>query len=161
MKKILFLLISLILIGCGTRTKKTEKTKTETSSSATVSKTENVDFKNSAESKTDLSQYLKESGLKINSTGKPYTLQYNGVVFSGDANLEFSDKEEKLMVKTITKQQLIYKSKTTYKSSTHHKTIYHKKTMDLKSERSSWWLFVLLYFAGLSTIPLIKYFIKK
>ena len=47
------------------------------------------------------------------------------------------------------------------KSIIHHKTLIAKKDTDLKSERSSWWLYVLLYFAGLVTIPLIKYFIKK
>lgn len=161
MKKLLFLMISIILIGCGTRTKKTEKTKIETSLNSDVSKTENTELKNYFQSQADLSQYLKEIGLKINSTGKPYQLQYNGVVFSGDANLEFSNTEEKTILKTVTKQQFTYKSKMTYKSLTNHKTIYHKKSMDLKSERSSWWLYVLLYFAGLATIPIIKYFIKK
>lgn len=161
MKKIILLLLSIILITCGTRTKQTEKEKTNVSGSQKIEQTKDESFKSSAEAKTDLSQFLKQTGLKINSIGKPYTLQYNGAVFSGDANLEFSDREDKTTIKTVTRTYLILATKTTYKSLTHHKTIYHKKNMDLKSERSSWWLHILLYLAGLATIPLIKYFIKK
>jgi len=161
MKAKILILISFILFSCGTRTKQTEKEKTKTSGSEKVAQSENIFVKSSAEAQTDLSQYLKQSGLKINSTGKPYTLQYNGVVFSGDANLDFSDREEKLIIKTIRNTITSYESEITQKSVTDYNTVTTYKSMDLKSERSSWWLYVLLYLAGLATIPLIKQFIKK
>lgn len=161
MKKIILLLLSVILIACGTRTKQTEKEKINISGSEKVSQSENISVKSSSEAQTDLSQYLKQTGLKINSTGKTYTLQYNGVVFSGDANLDFSNSEEKTVLKIINRTITSYESEITHKSITDYNTVTTYKSMDLKSERSSWWLYVLLYLAGLATIPLIKQFIKK
>lgn len=116
MNKIIIIVLSASLLACGTRTKQTEKEKINVSGSEKITQSENISVKSSAEAKTDLSQFLKQSGLKINSTGKPYTLQYNGVVFAGDANLDFSDREAKLILKTITKTYLILATKTTYKS---------------------------------------------
>lgn len=160
MKQIL-LVISLILLSCGTRTKQTEKIKTETSSSSDIYLSENLDVKSSSEVKTDLSNYLKQSGLKINSTGNPYTLQYGSLIFSGDANLDFSNTEEKTVIKTVRKEEIAYKSQLTHKSLTHHKTIYHKKTSDLKSVRDSWWLYILIGLVSIGVWELIKYLFKK
>lgn len=156
MKTTIYLLISLIIIGCGTRTKQAEKEKSILQESREFSKNENVSSQNSSETKTDLSQYLKEIGLKINSTGKPYQLQYNGVVFSGDANLEFSDREEKTIVKTVFNTITTYKSETTHKSVTNYKSQVNKKSMDLKSERSSLWLYVLIGVISIVVWELIK-----
>lgn len=161
MKAKTLILLSFIIFSCGSRTKQTEKTKINTSYNSDVSKTENTEFKSIAEAQTDLSKFLKQSGLKINSVGKPYQLQYNGVVFSGDANLDFSNSEEKTTIKTIRKENLTYKSKMAYKSLTHHRTIYHKKDMNLKSERSSWWLYALIVVVSIGVWELAKNLLKK
>lgn len=151
----------LFLIGCGVREKKTNYEKENISNVEKKDSSQNTDFNSYAESKTDLNQYMQEIGLKINSTGNPYTLQYNGVIFSGDANIDFNNKQSKNIIKTITKTKTTYKSQTTYKSITKYKSNKINKVKESKSKRDSWWLYVLLYSAGLATIPLLKYFIKK
>lgn len=161
MKNLILLILCSVIFSCGIRTKKTNKEKESTNQYENTQISDQNSLSNSAESNINLSYFLKQSDLNITSSGKPFKLSYNGFNFEGDANINLNQNERKITLISISKVNTTYKSQTTYKSVTTYKSEKTKKESDLKSERSSWWLYVLLYFAGLVTIPLIKYFVKK
>lgn len=148
MKNLILLILCSVVFSCGIRTKKTNKEKESINTSENIQISDQNSLSSSTESKIDLSDFLKQSGLNITSSGKPFKLSYNGINFEGDANIEFNQKDRKITLISVRKVNVTYKSKMTYKSLTKHKTIYHKKNIDLKSERSSWWLYVLISFAS-------------
>ncbi|MFC4688645.1 hypothetical protein ACFO4P_17015 [Epilithonimonas pallida] len=162
MKKIIYLLISVFLLSCGGL----RKTNTETNKSDEFKKNESsgnskTSSENGGESSTDLSQFLKNTDLEITSKGTPFSLSYNGIVFTGEADVKINNKEEKTIVKTVYRYWDIYRNWNVYHNYdvVRNKTYFkHKET---ESKRDSWWLYVLLYFAGMITIPLIKLSIKK
>jgi uncharacterized membrane-anchored protein len=65
------------------------------------------------------------------------------------------------VVKTIYNTITTYKSETTHKSITNYKYQLNKKATDLKSARSSWWLYVLIIVLSIGIWELGKYLVRK
>ena len=162
MKKYTLLFILLILVSCATSRKKDlAKENSENSKIENIQKSQEEYIKYSSESQVDISQFMKESGLKITSTGNPFQLNYNGIVFSGDANIEFNSKEEKAVVKTYYRTETTYKSQTTYKSDTKVKQKSSKKNLNVVTKRNIFWLYVLIFLGGIAFTILIQQLWKR
>ncbi len=162
MKKFTLLILLLIITSCATSRKKDlVKENSEISKIENIQSSQKESSNSSSESQVDISKFLKETGLKITSTGNPFQLNYNGIVFSGDANIEFNSKEEKTVVKTYYKTETTYKSQTTYKSETKVKQKSNKKNLNVETKRNSFWLYVLIFLGGIAFTILIQQLWKR
>lgn len=150
------------MASCATSRKKDlAKENSENSKIENIQKSQDEYLKSTSESQVDISQFMKESGLKVTSTGNPFQLSYNGIVFSGDANIEFNSKEEKTVVKTYYRTETTYKSQTTYKSETKVKQKSSKKNLNVVTKRNSFWLYVLIFLGGIAFTILIQQLWKR
>lgn len=162
MKKFTLFVLLFIITSCATSRKKDlVKENSESSKTENIQSTHNEDSKSASEAQVDMSRFLKENGLKITSTGNPFQLNYNGIVFSGDANIEFNSKEEKIVVKTYYRTETTYKSQTIHKSETKIKEKSSKKNLNVESKRNSFWLYVLIFLGGIAFTMLIQQLWKR
>lgn len=158
MKKILLLILSIFLISCGSRKKEVEKEKQETKLNAETQGQQNTSFQSQGKTTTDFSKFLNDKKLKVTGNGQPYQLSFGGLVFSGSADVEFSDKKEetKVFTKTITK--ITYQTSTTYKTVTNYKSILTDKKLKVERKEYPFWIFILVgYFGNV----LVKFLWKK
>lgn len=150
MKKIVLILISFLIFSCSSRNKNLNIDQIKTDENVAVSSAENVFEKTTEEAKTDLTKFLKESNLKINSKGQAYQLQINGLSFSGDADIEFSNSEQKTSYTKIYKVQKTYSKHKTYNTRYLIKTTTYKKVLDVETKKDSFWLYVLISFTSIT-----------
>lgn len=148
MKKILLLILSVFLISCGSRKKEVEKQKQETKLNAETQGQQNTNFQSQGETTTDFSRFLNDKKLKVTGNGQPYQLSFGGLVFSGSADVEFSDKKEetKVFKKTIT--NITYQTSTTYKTVTNYKSILTDKKLKVERKEYPFWIFILVGYFG-------------
>lgn len=129
MKKYIWIsFLILLVLGCGSRnrkmTKQTEASQLEDKSSGS----QNTALNSQVGSFTSLSQFLSDKSLKITSNGTPYQLQYGSLIFSGNADVEFNEKNEETkyiykyfnhityLTETKYQRNIKYQSQKTFKS---------------------------------------------
>lgn len=151
----------ILLFGCGIRKSNTKISKSDEFKKSEQSGNSKTISEKGGETTTDLSQFLKNTDLEITSKGTPFSLSYNGIVFTGNADVKINNKEEKTVIKTTYRYWGIYRNWNVYHNYDVVRNKTHFKQKETESKRDSWWLYVLLYFAGMITIPLIKLFIKR
>lgn len=156
MKPIFYIIIFMMLFSCGSRSSNSDKQKSIENSSANVNNTTSVELQNSASASVDFESFLNHYDLSVSNAKTPYQLSFNGVVFSGDADLSFKKKEEKAIYKSIVKIETTYKSRTTYKSEVNYKTITTYKSKESESQRPMWWVYVLIFLVGFFLKPFLK-----
>lgn len=163
MKALIFILSFLLFFSCGSRkrdlNKGSEKTSFEnTSFGNSETKFENVNFHEGS-----LSELLENQNLKIFSNGTPYQLQYGNLVFSGSADVEFSNKKKDVKKQVKTYSKTTYYNKTTYQTQTKYQTQTTYKTV--KTDRSGIsfgnivWIIIISFCAGGITAPVLKKYI--
>lgn len=134
MKSIILLIISLILLGCGSRKKNLTKTEEQTRFENNSNLNESTSLTNSTSSVTDVRNFLINNGLKIKSTGHNYELRYGDIIFSGSADLEFTENKEETTIHHVYQIHTTYVTDTKYKTKTFYKN--DKTTKNLNVERS-------------------------
>lgn len=148
MKKILLLIISILIVSCGSRKKELEKHYKEAMAESNANLQQTSAYSDMSQGTSDLSKFLSDKGLKIISDGKPYELKYGDLVFSGSANMEFSEKRENTKILHKYFNHTTYQTKTEYKTHTTYKTVIKYKI--LKNDRKAYpfWIFILIGFFG-------------
>ena len=163
--KTIHLLLILLLFSCGTRTavKSTEITKENIEVTAKTNLSHNVESTTNSESTFDFSNFLDNQNISIQGDGNPFTLNYNGLVYSGSSSVEISNKKEKTKINIVNKIQTAYITKTNYQTKTTYKTQTYEKVKDsnVKSERSSLAWYFLLFVLGVGFLPTINLIVKK
>lgn len=134
MKTAILLLISILLLSCGTRKKNLTKVDEQTNFENNSSFNESSSLTNITSSVTDVRNFLINNGLKIKSTGQNYELRYGDLVFSGSADLEFSEKKEETIIHYIYQIHTTYITDITFKTKTFFKT--DKRAKNLNVQRS-------------------------
>lgn len=160
---LVFLISLLVYLGCGSRKRELNKGSEKTSFENTASGNSETKFENVNFHEGSLSQLLENQNLKITSNGTPYQLQYGNLVFSGSADIEFSNQKQdvKKQVKNYSKTTCY--SKTTYQTQTNYQTQTTYKTV--KTERSGIsfgniiWIVIISFCAGAITVPVLKKYI--
>lgn len=155
MKKYIWISL-LFLIGCGTRKKDLEIKKETTELKSENSGTQNETSETKSETSIDYAKYLQEIGLKISSTGNDYQFQFGDVKFSGNANIDFSNKKEETKTKVIQKVKTTYKSVITYKTEIVYKSKTTDKNLQVESKRPMFWLYVSIALSVICVILMIK-----
>lgn len=148
MKKILLLIISILIVSCGSRKKELEKQYNEAVAKSNANLQQSSAYSNTSQGTTDLSKFLSDKGLKIISDGKPYELKYGDLVFSGSANMEFSEKKENTKIQYKYYNHTTYQTKTQYKTQTTYKTVIKYKNLKTEREGYPFWIFILIGFLG-------------
>lgn len=162
MKNLLLILtISILLFSCGSRKKNLEIQKNETELNSESSGKTNIESDVKSSTFVDINKYMHDIGLKIISTGNDYKFRIGDFEFSGNADVEFSNKKEETKTKIIEKVHTTYKSETTYRTLTNYQTKTYFKTLEVKSEKPMFWLYVLVYLCGFATPIIIYLLIKK
>lgn len=134
MKTTILLLISILLLSCGTRKKNLNRIEEQSNFENNSSLNESSSLTNRTSSVTDVRNFLINNGLKIKSNGQNYELKYGDLVFSGSADLEFSEKKEETIIHHIYQIHTTYITDITFKTKTFFKT--DKTTKNLNVERS-------------------------
>ena len=134
MKKILPILI-LLLFSCGSRKSTVSTTKETTEATAKTDLSQKVESTSKSESTFDFSTFLDNQNISIPGDGNPFTLNYNGLVYSGTSAVEISNKKEQSKLNIISKIETTYKTVTTYQTSTTYKK--NISTKDKATEREA------------------------
>jgi hypothetical protein len=134
MKTAIVLLISLFLIGCGSRSKNVYKTEEKATFENETSTQETKSVTSEISSITDIRNFLINNGLKIKSNGQNYELRYGDLVFSGSADLEFTETKEETFIHHKYQIHTTYITDIKYQTKTFFKT--DKTTKNLNVERS-------------------------
>ncbi len=162
MKKILYLLFSIMIISCSTFRK--VKTDLETlnrnhqvqtqSDSGTVAQSGSI-------SKVDLSRMIDEFGLVIKGDGNQYSLNYGGLQFIGSADLELKKKTDRYQVINIYQHWNVFHNWDVTKTQEITKTNFKNKSKDIEAKKDSIWLYVLIFGSGMLTMAILIYLWKK
>lgn len=148
MKTILLLLCSGIVMSCASRKKDLEKQIQETKVITEAQGQQNTNFQSQGEATTDFSRFLNDKTLKVTGNGQPYQLSFGGLVFSGSADVEFSDKKEETKVFTKKITNITYQTSTTYRTITTYKSILTDKKLKVERKAYPFWIFILVGFLG-------------
>lgn len=149
MRITILLLISFFLLGCGTRNKNLTKTEDQTRFENNSSLNESSAFTNSASSVTDVRNFLINKGLKIKSTGQNYELRYGDLIFSGSADLEFSEKKEETIIHHVYKIHTTYMTETKYQTKTNYRNKINSKNLNVERSGISFGTLVCIIISSL------------
>ncbi len=130
MKATILLLISLLLIGCGSRNKSLNKTEDQTRFENNSSFKNSTSSANNTLSFTDFRNFLINKNLKIKSTGQPYELKFGDLVFSGSADLEFTEKKEETIIHHVYQIHTTYITETKYQTKTNYQKQINSKSLN-------------------------------
>ncbi|WP_027380844.1 hypothetical protein [Chryseobacterium daeguense] len=166
MKKFIWIsLVVIFVVSCGSRkrqmTKESEKTESEIKASGEVK----TDSNSQTESFTSLSQFLANNSLKITSNGTPYQLQYGSLIFSGDADVEFSEKNEQIEYVYRYFNHTTYITETTYKTETKYQSQKDSKKVDVERKGVTFgamiWIVLISMILGFFLINWLKSYLPK
>lgn len=132
MKAAKILLISFLIIGCGSRNKSLSKTEDKTKLEENLRFSENTYSTNNTSSVADIRNFLINNGLKIKSNGQNYELRYGDLIFSGSADLEFSEKKEETIIHHVYQINTTYITEKTYQTKTFYQTEKRAKILDVE-----------------------------
>lgn len=164
MKTAIPLLISFLLLGCGSRTKHLLKEEEKTRFGNQTSTQENQTVTSEISTITDIRSFLLSNGLKIKSTGQNYELKYGDLIFSGSADLEFSERKEESIIHHTYKVHTTYITETQYQTKTYYKTDRTSKKVDIQRTGISFgtmiWIVFISLFVGAIISQLIRLYLK-
>ena len=125
--KTIHLLLILLLFSCGSRKATVSTTKETIKSTEKTDLSQKVESTTKSESTFDFSTFLDNQNISIPGDGNPFTLNYNGLVYSGTSAVEISNKKEQTKLNIINKIETTYKTETRYQTETTYKSITYKK----------------------------------
>ncbi|AZA82155.1 hypothetical protein C1637_10005 [Chryseobacterium lactis] len=160
MRATILALISLFVLGCGSRTKNLTKTEDHTRFENNSNLNESTSLTNSTSSVADVRNFLINNGLKIKSTGQNYELRYGDLVFSGSADLEFTEKKEETIIHHVYKIHTTYIKDIKYQTKTFFKTDKTSKNLNVKRTGVSFgsmvWIVIFSLISGVILWELAK-----
>ena len=146
--KTIHLLLILLLFSCGSRTavKRTEISKENIEVTAKTNLSHNIESTTNSESTFDFSNFLDNQNISIQGDGNPFTLNYNGLVYSGSSAVEISNKKEQTKLNIINKIETTYKTETKYQTETTYKSITYKKNKDTERKAMPFYFWIAIGF---------------
>ena len=179
--KALFLIISLLLVSCGSREKTLQKNETKTEIETSVNSNSEASVKISKKdseiqvsdlSKTKISVIPKVNKCSDPQNPKPPSQSRNMSVkdskgnqvsipvdedseihFENTSDLETKLKSAELELAAIEKKYINSQSK--------NSELQKQIDSSIKSNKPTWWLYILMFVLGVFCIPTIKFFIRK
>lgn len=174
MKKIIYLLISFLIISCNT-SRKVNAEKNETTDRVSINEKSSDETKSQSgtssesgsSSVTDFSKFWSQNNLKVKSNGSAFNLSYNGMTFSGDADVDISNSQEQIKYYNVFSNYNIFHHFNVYHhfNITEKQNIYYKhyamKSKGVDTQKNSFWMIALVFSAGMATMLLILWLWKK
>jgi hypothetical protein len=162
MKKILYLLFSIMIISCSTSRKvKTDLETLNQNHQVQTQSDSGTAAQSGSTSKVDLSRMIDEFGLVIKGDGNQYSLNYGGLQFIGSADLELKKKTDRYQVINIYQHWDVFHNWNVTKTQEITKTNSKKKSKDIEAQKDSLWLYVLIFCGGMLTMAVLIYLWKK
>ncbi len=162
MKKLYLLLLSFLIISCNTTRKtKTDVTKLEQKKETKIDSDSGTKNFSGAQTSVDVSRFLDEFGLSIKGDGSQYSLNFGGLQFQGSADLELKKKTESVRVINVFQNWNIYHHWNVTKTQEVTKTNYKSKVKDIEAETENFWLYVLIFCAGMATMLFLIWLWEK
>lgn len=162
MKKIIYLLLSFLIISCNTSRKVKTNLETVDQNHQVKSQSDSgTAAQSGSQSKVDLSRMIDEFGLVIKGDGNQYSLNYGGLQFVGSADLELKKKTDRYQLINIYQHWDVYHNWNVTKTQEITKTSIKKKSKETENKKESIWLYVLIFCAGMATMLLILWLWKK
>lgn len=121
-----------MVVSCGSRHKQLTNESVEIKQETKTEQNSTTEQKTKENTSESIYKFLSEAGLNIESDGKPYTLDFNGLKFNGSANLSFNNKASRIEEKKVRIVETTYKSITTYKTQTNYRTKNNLKNLDVE-----------------------------
>ncbi|MGU3377480.1 hypothetical protein [Chryseobacterium sp. M5A1_1a] len=165
MKKILLIILSLFIFSCGSRKKSLIKSEESTELQIDSKVDSKTSLKSNESSIIDFRNYLLNNGLKIKSTGQNYELRYGDLLFTGSADLEFTEKKEESIVHYRYYNHTTYITETKYQTKTDYQTQKIFRTINIERKGVSFgsivWIVITSLIVGAITSQLIRLYLKR
>ncbi|WP_294288541.1 hypothetical protein [uncultured Chryseobacterium sp.] len=166
MKKYIWISVLLLLVlGCGARKRNVAKESTKTNYENTSASGQASSGQSNSETNMDLKSFLQDKSLKITSDGNPYQLQYGGLVFTGSAALEFTDRKEQIVYRYKQVVSTVYQTTTFYKTKTNYHTERNSKKVSTERKGLSFgsmiWVVLGAAAAGVVLWEILKKYITS
>ena len=145
MKKYIWISL-LFFIGCGSRKSTVAISKETTEKIGKTDLSQKVEYTTKQESTFDLSTFLDNQNISIAGDGNPFTLNYNGLVYSGSSAIQISNKKEQTKIREETKTLTVVNTLTRYQTHTTYKSLQYKKNKETDRKAMPWYFFIAIGF---------------